>query len=338
MTMRCLGVRSLVVAAGLATVALPTDLTAQAVVEIREWTVPWDGSRPRDPYVDDEGRVWFVGQTADYVAFLDPATGEFRRYDLERGAGPHNLVVGRDGVWYAGNRAAHIGLLDPATGAIRKYPLPEDEAGDPHTLVFDGRGHIWFTVQNGNRVGRLQMSTGAVNLIPVPTPTARPYGIVVDGSGRPWLAEFAGGKIATVNPETLELEEITLPRDATRPRRLVLTSDGTIWYVDHAGGFLGSIDPAGREVREWAAPGGPAARPYGMAVDDRDRVWFVETGPGRNRLVGFDPATERFFSVTEIPSGAGSVRHMFFHAPSREIWFGTDANTVGRARIVDTDG
>lgn len=52
-----------------------------------------------------------------------------------------------------------------------------------------------------------------------------------------------------------------------------------------------------------------------------------------NRLVGFDPDTQKFFSVTEIKSGGGSVRHMFFHQASREIWFGTDKNTVGRARI-----
>ena len=80
-------------------------------------------------------------------------------------------------------------------------------------------------------------------------------------------------------------------------------------------------------------PGGAQSRPYAMAVDDRARVWFVETGARPNRLVGFDPRTERFFSTSTIPSGAGSVRHMYFHKPTRQIWFGTDANTVGRAVV-----
>ena len=85
-------------------------------VEIREWEVPWEASRPRDPYVGPEGRVWFVGQRADYVAWLDAASGEFRRFELGEGAGPHNLIVSPAGqVWYAGNRAEHIGLLDPET-------------------------------------------------------------------------------------------------------------------------------------------------------------------------------------------------------------------------------
>ena len=68
-------------------------------------------------------------------------------------------------------------------------------------------------------------------------------------------------------------------------------------------------------------------------TDGRDRLWFVETGPSPNRFVGFDPEMESFFSVTDIGSGGGAVRHMVFHAPTRSIWFGTDANTVGRAKV-----
>ena len=46
-----------------------------------------------------------------------------------------------------------------------------------------------------------------------------------------------------------------------------------------------------------------------------------------------DPATGKFFSITPIlPSGGGTVRHMYYHPPTGDIWFGTDANTIGRAR------
>jgi virginiamycin B lyase len=37
------------------------------------------------------------------------------------------------------------------------------------------------------------------------------------------------------------------------------------------------------------------------------------------------------FSVTEIPSSGGSLRHMVFDPKTRSLWFGTDANTIGRA-------
>ena len=314
-------------------VAVTSVATADGV-EITEWEVPWEGTRPRDPFVDGQGRVWFVGQRGDYVAYLDPDTGEFRRYDLDEGAGPHNLIVDDDGmVWYSGNRAAYIGRLDPADGEITRYPMPDPAARDPHTLVFDANGDIWFTVQGGNFVGKLGTRTGAVELIPVPTERARPYGIKVDGDNQPWFVEVGTNKLASVDPETLELSEVTLPRADARPRRLELTSDGTLWYVDYAGGYLGSYDPATGVHEEWSSPGGAGSRPYGMAVDAEDRLWYVETGVDPNRFVGFDPGTKTFTETTEVPSGGGTVRHMYYHAPERAIWFGTDTNNIGRARV-----
>lgn len=312
----------------------PEKTPSERQVEITEWTVPWSNSRPRDPYVATDGNVWFVGQRSDYVAYLDPATGRFERYDLESGTGPHNLIVDEAGiVWYAGNRASHIGRLDPQTGEITKYPMPDPAARDPHTLVFDGRGAIWFTVQGGNFVGRFLPESGAIDLVAVPTPGARPYGIVTDPRGRPWIAEFGTHKLSTVDPATLQLSEIELPRGGARPRRLVLSSDGAVWYVDYVEGYLGRFDPATGEFEEWPAPAGAQSRPYAMAVDSADRIWFVETGPDPNRFVGFDPATQEFFSETEIDSGGGSVRHMVYHEDGNEIWFGTDTNTIGRARL-----
>ena len=116
---------------------------AQVTVGIREWDVPWKDTRPRDPAVDAAGRVWFVGQTGHYIGRLDPATGKFDRFELEPGAGPHNLIVGADGgIWFAGNRKAYIGRLDPKSGAIRKFPMPNPAAGDPHTLVQAPSGDI----------------------------------------------------------------------------------------------------------------------------------------------------------------------------------------------------
>lgn len=305
----------------------------RTTVEITEWPVPWERSRPRDPYVDPQGRVWFVGQTAHYAAYLDPTSGEFKRFELEAGTGPHNLIVGADGaVWYAGNKNAHIGKLDPRTGKITKYPMPDAAAKDPHTLVFDRNGDIWFTVQQGGYVGKLTTASGKVQLVRVGEDT-RPYGIVVDAKNRAWFNEFGTNKIGTVDPTTMELKEYTLPHERARGRRIALTSDGMVWYVDYSRGFLGRLDPATGQIREWQAPGAGLSLPYAMAVDDRDRLWFVETGQRPNRLVGFDPKTQQFFSVTEIPSGGGAVRHMVYHRPTRAIWFGTDANTVGRARL-----
>jgi len=303
-------------------------------VEIQEWLVPWEKSQPRDPYVGPNGRVWFVGQRADYVAYFDPKEEKFKKYDLDEGAGPHTVVVSPDGIpWYAGNRAAHIGKIDPATGKIEKIPMPDAQARDPHTMAFDQRGHLWFTVQGGNYIGRLQPDTQKVDLIRLPQPGSRPYGVVVDSKGRPWVAEFGTNKLATVDPHSLELTEFELPDKEARPRRLVVSSKGEIWFVDYALGKLGRFVPGTSKFEQWPTPGGPESRPYGMAIDRQDRIWFVETGTTPNRFIGFSPAAKDYFAVAEIKSGGGSVRHMYYDASSGSVWFGTDTNYIGRAKV-----
>ena len=322
-------------------VAVPT--AAQSALddpELQEWAVPYAESRPRDPMVGPDGRVWFVGQRSDYVSALDPESGTFERLDLEDGAGPHNLVVADDGtIYYAGNRAAHIGKMDPETGEIEKLMMPDERAGDPHTLTFDSQGDIWFTVQGGNYIGKLSTGTDEIRLVESMQVegsrrggSSRPYGIVMDSRDRPWIALFNTNHIGTVNPETFELETFELPDNAL-PRRIGVTSDDIVWYGDWTRGTLGRLDPATGEVREFPLPSGEQARPYAMAVDDSDRIWLVETGVEPNQFVGFDPMTEEIFSVTEVESGGGSVRHMYFDPDTNSIWFGADTNTIGVAKL-----
>ena len=84
------------------------SLAVADTVEIHEWTVPWEATRPRDPIVDPDGRVWFVGQRGNYLAALDPASGKFERVELPPGALPHNVIVGPTSALYAGNGDGHI--------------------------------------------------------------------------------------------------------------------------------------------------------------------------------------------------------------------------------------
>ena len=81
-------------------------------------------------------------------------------------------------------------------------------------------------------------------------------------------------------------------------------------------------------------PGGGGSRPYGTALDHLGRIWIAETGSLPNVLVTFDPATESFVVALDIPSG-GSVRHMYFHEPTREIWFGVDTGYLARVQVAE---
>lgn len=314
-----------------AAIAAPAAVVDKPPV-IKEWPVPWADTRPRDPFVDPTtGRIWFCGQAGHYLAYFVPATGQFKRYDLEPGTGPHNLIVDKSGiVWFSGNLVGYIGRLDPRDGSVKKYPMRDPMVRDPHTLVFDKSGDIWFTAQGGNAVGKLTVGTGKIQLVYMSSENSRPYGIKLNSKGQPWFVEFGTNKIGTVDPATMQLREITLPRAEARPRRMEITSDDKVWYGDYAGGFLGRYDPVTGKVDEWQLPGGADARPYAMVRDDEDRVWVVETSRP-NRFVAFDSRTLKFSEETPVPSGGGVVRHMFYDAATKSIWFGTDANTIGQA-------
>ena len=321
---------------------------ADAVID--EWSVPirMDGdlvltddfprsnreqTRPRDPFVDSFGRVWFCGQAGNYIAYLEPETDVFHRYELPSGTHPHNLIIdGDDQVWYAGNRNGHIGKLDPKTGKIERFVLPVD-VSDPHTLVFDKDGNIWFTAQFSNVVGRLDVVSGKVDMVDVGVPRARPYGIVLDDEDVLWVALFGTNAIAKVEQSSMKVTRFELPQQQSRPRRIAVTKDGSVWYVDYSLGRLGKLDPKSGEITEWSAPSGRGALPYALAADDQGRLWFVESPDGVSRLVGFDPKTELFFSMTALPSGGETVRHMVFDHHGGELWFGADSNTIGRAKL-----
>lgn len=307
-------------------------------VSIREWTVPWPHSQPRDPAVAADGRIWFVGQNGDYLAVLDPGGGEdgrgdFRRYDLPEGTGPHNVVIGPGGdLWVAGNRGGSIIRVSPDSGETTVHHIRGPDP-DPHTQRFDPEGRLWFTLQHFNAIGHLDIESGKTGLIRLPMAHARPYGLDVAANGDLWFAEFGRNKLAKLRTGKIEIREFVMPRWNARPRRLAVAPDGGVWYVDYVGGYLGHLDPISVEFKEWPAPAGAGALPYAMALDDEGRPWFVQTGPDPNTLVGFDPRTHRYIARVPIPSGGGSVRNMTWDSARSSLWFGTDTNTIVQAEI-----
>jgi virginiamycin B lyase len=328
---------TLVASTAILAVAALSPIAAQGTranaSEPKLWSTPWDG-RPRDPFADQHGNVWFVGQAGNYVGRLDPKSGDFKRYEVAEGTHPHNLVVDRKGmVWFTGNQNGRIVRLDPATGKLTNFMMPDPRVRDPHTMTFDRKGDAWFTAQGAAMVGKLTPADGKIRLWRMEG-GSRPYGIVMDSEDRPWFALFGTNRIGTIDPSTGEVRLYPLPNDRARPRRIAVTSDDAVWYGDYTRGFLGRLDPRSGKVEEWALPSGPMSLPYGMTLDDRGRLWLAETGPQPNRLVAFDPASKRFVETIPITAErANTIRHMSFDRATHQIWFGGDANMIGRVRV-----
>lgn len=318
------------------TLVVPATAPAQGGPrsEPKTWDTPWEKTRPRDPFVDQLGRVWFVGQVGNYVAHLDPKSGEFKKYEIVDNAHPHNLVVDDKGmVWFTGNTNGRIYRMNPADGKLTSFLMPDSTVKDPHTMTFDKKGDAWFTAQTAGVVGKLTQADGKIRLWKMDR-GSRPYGIWLDSKDRPWFDLFGTNKIGTIDPASGEFKGFTLPNDRARPRRIVLTGDDAVWYGDYSRGFLGRLDPKTGAVTEHALPSGAASLPYAMTLDDRGRIWLAETGVQPNRLVAFDPKVGTFTETVLIAAdGPNTIRHMVFDKKARQIWFGGDANMIGRVQV-----
>ncbi len=314
-------------------VTAPSKLPS--LLEVTSYEVEWKG-RPRDPYVAPNGMVWFCGQATNYIARLDPESGEMTKFEVPEGSHPHNLIVDSDGyVWYAGNRNGHIGRIDPETGDIKQFPMP-DAVKDPHTLVFDADENIWFTAQHSNAIGHLDVETGDVQHVSMTKKRSRPYGIKTDANDNAWSVLLGTNKLAFVDKESFALTEVTIPRDNARPRRMEITEDGNVWYVDFMGGYLGRYNPENKKFEEWLLPAGEGSRPYGTALDDHGIIWIAQTGPYPNEMVGFDTKKEKFISSTVIDEG-GSIRHMYYEPETDAFWFGIDTGYIAKGEMINKD-
>lgn len=305
-------------------------------IKFEEWVVPTLGQRARDPVEAADGSIWWVGQWADILGRLDPATGAIQEFALPPGAKPHSVTVGPDGgLWYTGNKNGTVGRMDPATGAFDVFPMPDPAARDPHTAEFDAQGRLWFTLQQSNMIGRLDPATREVKLVATPTPGAKPYGIKMDASGNVWVACNGANCLLRLDPESMAVTEITLPEKGTTVRRLDIDADGMIWWVNSGLGRLGRYNPATGEITEWPSPSGPKSHPYAIAVFD-GAVWYNESGVRPDMLVRFDPETETFQSWP-IRSGevySGILRHMRVSLDGQSLLIHeTATNAIGRVTV-----
>ena len=236
-------------------------------------------------------------------------------------------------VWFTGNTNGRILKMDPATGKVTTFLMPDSTVRDPHTMTFDRKGDAWFTAQGAGAVGRLSGADGKIRLWRMEK-GSRPYGIWVDSHDRPWFDLFGTNKIGMIDPSSGEFKAYTLPNDRSRPRRIAITKDDVVWYGDYTRGYLGRLDPKTGATEEYLLPSGIGSLPYAMTTDDRGRIWLAETGIQPNRLVAFDPAKKAFTENVPIAAdGNNTIRHMTFDKATRQIWFGGDANMIGRVKV-----
>jgi len=280
---------------------------------LQAYAVP-AGSRPHDVAPAADGGVWYTGQGAGVLGWLDPETGDVREIPLGAGSAPHGVIVGPDGApWITDSGLNAIVRVDPDTDAVEVFPLPDGRPNaNLNTATFDGEGVLWFTGQNGV-YGRLEPATGQMAVFDAPRGRG-PYGIATTPDGDVYFASLAGSYVGAIDAATGDVTVIELPTPDQGARRVWADSTGRVWISEWNAGRVAVYDPATGEAEEWRLPG-PAPQAYAVYVDERDLVWLSDFGG--NAIHRFDPATETF-ETFPLPSSPGNVRQLL--GRPGELW------------------
>jgi virginiamycin B lyase len=138
-------------------------------------------------------------------------------------------------------------------------------------------GAIWWSGQLANKLGRLDPQTGQMREYPV-NPQSGPHGLVEDKDGNVWFTGNFRGFIGKLDPRSGTVKEYELPDPRARdPHTIVIDHNGIVWFTVQSGNFVGRLDPKTGDIK-LAQPPTTNARPYGMAVNSKNQVFFVEFG------------------------------------------------------------
>lgn len=132
-------------------------------IEIVEWEVSWKQSRPRDPYMDGQSRVWFCGQTGSYLAYLVPDSGDIKKFPTpdEKAGDPHTLVFDGNGdIWFTVQHGNFVGKLTRENGTVRLFPVPTPRAR-PYGVRVDSSDRPWIALFGTNELMTVDPETYA---------------------------------------------------------------------------------------------------------------------------------------------------------------------------------
>jgi virginiamycin B lyase len=88
------------------------------------------------------------------------------------------------------------------------------------------------------------------------------------------------------------------------------------------------LDPKTGQTKQWPAPDGKGAGPYGIAIGPDGKIWYDESGS--SRIVSFDPTTGQSTTV-DIPTKGAIVRNMETDSTRGRLWLAlSGTGRIGR--------
>jgi len=206
-------------------------------------------------------------------------------------------------------------IAGPAQASITLWDVPTI-GSRPHDPLATKDGAIWWTGQLANKLGRVDPKTGAIREYTLKTPHTAPHGLTEDKDGNIWFTGNNIGIIGKLDPKTGLTTEYPLPDPQARDAHtLVFDHDGILWFTVQQANRVGRLDPKTGEIK-LTTPPTPKARPYGMAVNSKNVVYFVEFGA--NKVATIDNS----MTIKEYPlPDPGARPRRIAIGPDDIVWY-----------------
>jgi virginiamycin B lyase len=265
------------------------------------------------------GAIWIAASYDNKLIRFDVVSKQRREYKVEgENSWPFNLALGADGsVWFTERASGRVGRLNQATGDVRHYDVPTPNAG-PAGLAVDLRsGLVWFTESYADRIASLNPVSGQITEYKMSDAStgliSGPAGLALDAQGGVWFSKLEG-KLGHLAPGTEQIELIDVPQQAKRPAGLMVAASGEIWVAALDGNLLLRYAPLKRHFTLYPIPTGEpdeqpgtpplakTSRPFGIASDRQNNVWFSQQYTGQLAVLDTAPPD------LKVLSPAGTVR------------------------------
>ena len=213
-------------------------------------------------------------------------------------------------------RPAAAVIDGPAKAEIKMFAVLTP-GSRPHDPLAAKDGAIWYTGQMTNKLGRVDPKTGQVREYGLKLPHSGPHGLVEDQDGNVWFTGNNAGYIGKLDVKTGNVTDYKLPDPAAKdPHTLIFDRDGILWFTVQQANMLGRLDPKSGEIKLVTSPT-PKSRPYGMAVNSKNVVFFVEFGT--NKVASIDAKTMQIKEYS-LPDPGARPRRIAI-APDDIVWY-----------------
>src|SRR4029078_375337 len=107
------------------------------------------------------------------------------------------------------------------------------------------------------------------------------HGLVEDRDGNIRFTGNSAALIGKLDPKYGAVTEYRMPNtDAKDPHTLIFDRDGILWFTVQQANMVGRLEPKTGQKQTVTSPT-PKSRPYGMALNSKNVVFFVDFGTNK---------------------------------------------------------